>query len=241
MHSENPYQLAFPDAVFEAEHFPAIAEEAERSGVRTSDPHRFLNLRAVAPLLREALSESSHGAIEEFGPLLFQAFHFWRYEKHVFALEEQILRDLLSDSVLVGEWQLIAPVPAGYLQLPRNLVWARIAEDAPAESIDGVFWTMVGTGDPLVPPFDRIDLLMVLGIMTGRPGFSIAEVAVELGDEPQGHWGDARARGQGEDFSNLLPGGEHRRRPGIDTAGEVLKLASRCFWYLSQHPEAWDG
>ena len=235
-----PYDLVFSDDAFETTHFPEIRAEAEHSGARTADPIRFFHLPAVAPLLRETVTESEHSAVEEFGPLLFQGYHFWRFGKEVFAFDEPFVRDLLSPTRTIGTWELLPPRPAGYLQLPRNLVWARIAEDAPAEAIDGVFWTMVGAADPMVPPFARLDAVVVLGMMEGRPGFSIAEVQVPLEDLPA-HWGDAYARETGVDFANILPGGELNRYLGIETTGEILKLMSRCFWFLAQHPERWDG
>jgi hypothetical protein len=92
-----------------------------------------------------------------------------------------------------------------------------------------------------VPPFPRLDLLVVLGMIARRPGFSIAELSIELPDEPQGHWGDAQARDSGKDFANILPGGELKNYHGIETSGEVLKLVSRCFWYMAQHPGALEA
>lgn len=241
MHSAVPYDLVFGEGDYESAEFPRIREEAEHSGALTSDPQRFFHLPAVAPLIRAAVESSEHSAVEEFGPLLFQAYHFWRFGKEIFAFEEPLLRQLLAETTTVGEWELIPPRPAGYLQLPRNLIWARVAQDAPAEAIDGIFWTMVGAGDPAVPPFPRLDLLVVLGLMEGRPGFSIAEVQGVTADDLPAHWADAQAREQSADFSNILPGGELRDYLGIETGGEVLKLVSRCFWFLATHPERWDG
>jgi hypothetical protein len=236
-----PYELVFGEGAYESAEFPRIREEAEHATIATAEPEKFFNLPAVAPLIREAVESSEHSAVEEFGPLLFQAYHFWRFGKEVFAFEEGLLRELLAQEVSIGEWELVPPRPAGYLQLPRNLVWARVAEDAQAEAIDGVFWTMVGAGDPAVPPFPRLDLLVVLGLLPGRPGFSIAEVqAVTAADLPA-HWADASAREGSADFSNILPGGELNNYLGIETGGEVLKLISRCFWFLANHPERWDG
>lgn len=241
MTTPTAYDLVFSEGTYEQTDFPAIQAEAEHSGTFTADPQQFFHLPAVAPLIREAVESSDHSAVEEFGPLLFQAYHFWRYGKEVFAFDEALLRELLAETMVVGEWELVPPRPAGYLQLPRNLIWARIAEDAPAEAIDGVFWTMVGAGDPAVPPFPRLDLLVVLGLMPGRPGFSIAQVEGITADDLPAHWADARARDDAADFSNILPGGELNNYLGLETGGEVLKLVSRCFWYLSTHPEHWDG
>jgi hypothetical protein len=231
----HPYLLAFADERFELTEFPAIREESEQTGVPATVPEHFLELRTVAPLLREVLAE---GSVEQFGPLLFHAYHFWRYGKHVFGLTAPLSRELLGPFGTIGVWENVPPAPAGYLQLPRNLLWARIDENAPAEAIDGLFWVMVGENDPAVPPFPRLDVLLVLGLVSGRPGFSIAALDIELDGDPQGHWGDAQMRENEEDFANILPGGELQRLHGIQTEGEVFKLLSRCFWYIAQHPEA---
>jgi hypothetical protein len=231
-----PYLLAFADERFEQVEFPAIRQESENTGVATTAPEDFLELRSVAPLLREVLAEGS--AVEQFGPLLFQAYHFWRYDKQVFALTEPLTRSLLGSIPSIGHWEIVPPAPAGYVQLPRNLLWARIEEGSPAEAIDGWFWTMVGANDPAVPPFPRLDVVLVLGLMSGRPGFSIASLELQLDDDPQGHWGDAQMRERGDDFANILPGGELQRLHGMEAEGEVFKLLSRCFWYISQHPES---
>lgn len=238
MTRQQPYELAFADDRFEKDGFALIQEEAEATGVRTSDPERFLQMRNVAPLLRDVLASEDRTAVEQFGPLLFQGYHFWRFDKQVFALPETRLRSMLGELPPIGAWELIPPAPAGYLQLPVNLLWARVAEDAQAEAVDGLFWTIVGDSDPRVPPFPRLDLVVVLGLISPRPGFSIAELGLELPVEPPGHWGDAQARDGGTDFANILPGGELRNFHGIETTGEVLKLLSRCFWYIAQNPGA---
>ena len=236
-----PYDLVFNDQAFEATHFPEIRAQAEHVDARTSEPIRFLHLPAVAPLLREVVESSDHSATEEFGPVLFQGYHFWRYGKEVFSFEEPLLRELLSTDPTDTPAELLPPRPAGYLQLPRNLIWARVADEAPAEAIDGVFWTMVGWNDPALPPFTRLDLLVVLGLIKERPGFSIAEIQAPFELAAPATWAAAPAREQGEDFTNILPGGELNNYLGIEAAGEVLKLATRCFRYLVEHPESWDG
>jgi hypothetical protein len=152
---------------------------------------------------------------------------------------EPLFRHIVTDFPPIGQWELVPLSAAGYLQLPRNLLWARIAEDAQPEAVDGIFWTMVGNGDALVPPFARADLLVVLGVIPGRPGYSVIPLRAELTD-PQGHWGDEQARTNSPDFANNLPGGELQQLHAIETAGEVWKLISRVFWYGAQHPDALD-
>jgi hypothetical protein len=230
-----PYDLVF-DSSFEEEHFTDISAEAEQRGITTWEPEQFLLLRAVADPLRSALAGEEASGVEQFAPLLFQGYHYWRYEKHQYVVTEPLFRFLVGD-LHIGEWEQVPLAPAGYVQFPRNLLWARIDETAAPEAVDGFFWTMVGTSDPLVPPVARADLLVVLGVLPGRPGFSVIPLSVSL-SEPQGHWGDEQARDNGQDFANNLPGGELQQLHALETTGEVWKLISRVFWYGAQNPTA---
>jgi hypothetical protein len=233
----DPYALVF-DAEFERRHFAAIESEAEQRSLVTWQPEQFMLLHAAAEPLRATLSTQG-SAVEQFGPLLFQAYHYWRFQKTHITLSEPLFRHVVNDFPRIGQWEFVPPAPAGYLQLPRNLLWARIADDAQPEAVDGVFWTIVGTGDARVPPFARADLLVALGLIPGRPGFSVIPLSAEL-TEPQGHWGDEQARADTRDFANNLPGGELQKLHALETAGEVWKLVSRVFWYSAQHPGAAD-
>jgi len=235
----DPYSLVF-DAEFEKRHFEAIASEAEQRGLNTWLPEQFMLLHAVAEPLRATVANEGASAVEQFGPLLFQGYHYWRFKKPLVAVSEPLFRHLLTDFPPIGQWEIVPLSGAGYLQFPRNILWARIAEDAQPESVDGIFWTMVGTEDPLVPPYTRADLLVVLGLLPGRPGYSVIPLSAELA-EPAGHWGDEAARTDSPDFANNLPGGELQRLHAIETAGEVWKLISRAFWYGAQHPDALDA
>ena len=234
----DPYSLVF-DAEFERKHFEAIQAEAEQRELSTWQPQQFMLLHAVAEPLRATVATESASAVEQFGPLLFQAYHYWRFQKQFFSVAEPLFRHFVTDFPTIGQWDLVPLGASGYLQLPRNLLWARIAEDAQPEAVDGIFWTMVGSNDALVPPFARADLLVVLGVLPGRPGYSVIPLSAELTDPP-GHWGDEQARTDAPDFANNLPGGELQQLQSIETAGEVWKLISRVFWYGAQHPDALD-
>lgn len=234
-----PYDLAFSVDLFEADHFPAVREEAEARGVATSAPERFLLLGRVGAMLRELLPEDAGPEeFERYGLLLYQAYHSWRFGRRVYVLDEELARELVGTRQVIGEWELVAPHPAGYLQLPRHLFWARIDESSPPEPVDGFFWTQVGVDDPMIPPFERLDVLFVLGMRADRPGFSTVPVGVELDAAPVGHWGDADARPEGQDFENILPGGELQNWYGLVTGLEALKLVSRIFWYAAAHAGA---
>lgn len=233
-----PYELVFARAGFEEEHFPMILAEAKERGVETSDPDRFLFLTAVGKLLRAMLPEDAgEPAVRRYGMFFFQAFNFWRFGRRLYLLEPAAARHLLDGAPPVGEWELIPPHPAGYLQLPRHLFWARVEENAVPEPVDGFFWTMVGEEDPAQPPYSRLDSVLALGVRPGRAGLSVIEVGATLGGGP-GHWADADARPEGRDFANVLPGGELEGLYAITNEAEVLKLISLIFWYTAVHPDA---
>jgi hypothetical protein len=241
-----PYELVFGDGAVETEHFPGFQEEAEERGVDAADPERFVMLASVGALLRDLLADPESpeaaaaggaSAIHQAGLLLFHGFHFWRFGKRVYFLEPELARKLVDATPAVGEWELTPPHPAGYLQLPRNLFWSRIDEGTPPEPVDGFFWSLIGEEDASAPPYRRLDLLLVLGARAGRPGFSVIPVAMPLQGQP-GHWAAAKARPEGRDFGNILPGGELEDLRALVTEPEVLKLVSLIFWYAAAHPGA---
>jgi hypothetical protein len=223
-----PYDLAFT-AEFERVHFPAMQAEAARLGVDTGDPERLLQMPTAGIVLRTALVQNEVPEVEQFGPLLFHAYQYWRSGKIVYDLDEEAMRHLLGEDLMLGRWSLVAPSPAGYLRVPRNILWAKIQEDATPEAVDGLFWSLAG---------HRLDALLVLGMVPGRPGFSVAQVTGDVRDEPDGHWGNLRAREVQPDFANVLPGGELQGLHAIETVGEVLKLVARVFWYITLQPQA---
>jgi hypothetical protein len=231
----------FGGDAFDAARFETLREQADAHGA--ADPTALLMLSAAGTLLRELLPEaeestSHRDVVSQTAALLFHGFRFWLHGGATFSLGETSLRALLSSTDPVGEWQLRTPAPAGYLQLPRNLLWARVAEDGPAEPLDGFFWSMP-TEDEMQRG-ERLDLLLCLGVRAGRPGLSLVDVSVESA-EPLQHWGDAQARPDGDDFANILPGGELQRYHGLMMQAEVLKLAARCFHYLDRSGPAADG
>jgi hypothetical protein len=244
-----PYELIFARQSFEQDHFPAIEAEARRAGIETSDPDAFLLLANVGELLRQLLgeadpdSERSHAdaggaTLASMGALLFQAFQHWRFDRRVWVVEPPLLDRLLIGEFGVGSWTLAPPHPAGYLQLPRHRLWARVDDDAPAEPVDGFFWTMIGEGDSASPPFRRLDVLLALGVREDRPGLSVIDTAVVLPGETPGHWIDVQARAEAQDFANVLPGGELRGLHALVNTAEVLKLVSRMFWVVATEPGA---
>jgi hypothetical protein len=225
-----PYELIFGAPGFDAARFEPLREQA--AAARAVTAAELLLLSAASELLRELLPvdepEGAHReAVARAGALLFHAFRFWLHGTRVYELSEELLRATLERAAPVGEWRLRTPAPAGYVQLPHHLFWARVAEEAAAEPVDGFFFS-APTPDEGVRG-ERLDLLLVLGVRRGRPGVSLVDLDVEAGGE-LAHWADVDARGDGADFANVLPGGELRGYHSLTTRAEVLKLASLCFW-----------
>ncbi len=230
-----PYELVFGEESFEAELFPSLRDELEARGAWSTDPDAFALLATVGDALRrlapapapEEERAAPPSRTRELGRLLFHAYHFWRFGRVLLLLGEERARALAAAPPVVGSWSLTAPAPAGYLQLPRHLFWARVAEGMPAEPVDGFFWTLLGAREPDRPPYPRLDVLLALGLRPGRPGLSVLDAGAAL--PPDGHWADMEARPGGGDFSNVLPGGEASGLHALVTRAEALKLASRAF------------
>ncbi|MFW6206079.1 MAG: hypothetical protein ACOC5I_02460 [Gemmatimonadota bacterium] len=252
---ENPYQLVFGAESIDDRLFPPIAEEAEARGQPLDDPDRFLFLSSVGKLLQaiggaedagyETEDETTAGqageavadaedtdagdgeALRQYGRLLYHAFHYWQNRKVTRRVDEASLRWLLDDVTSVGDWTLRPPSSSGYLQLPRNLVWAEPAPGLTPEPADGFFWTYVEPEDEPA----ALHVLLVLGVRADRPGFSVVPATGVLDTEP--HWAELEAREDGPDFGTTLPGGEMDELYSVTNAAELLKLASLCFWSLS--------
>lgn len=227
----HPYDLVFAGAL-EGEGFAQIREDAEEREVDVRDTERFLMLEHVGQLVRSLLPADVQAvAVSQFGAIVTHAYHFWIAGKPTFVIDEPALRSLLGDATPIGSWDMVPPAPAGYVQLPRNTVFARIAEGAQAEAVDGFFFIMPGANDPAVPPYERLSVLLVLGVLPHRAGFSVIQVSTTVTADAPGHFGDVTAREAGNDFENVLPGGADRLFAVTNTL-EVLKLVSRCLWYL---------
>jgi hypothetical protein len=234
---QDPYALVFGAEGIDDRLFPPIAEEAETREQPLQDPDRFLFLTSVGQLLQaiagtepyrpgEEPGPERKEAVRQYGRLLFHAFHHWRAGKHTRAVEEDRLRWLLDEVTTVGDWRLRPPAPAGYLRLPRNLVWAAPAPNLQPEPADGFFWAWF---DPEDAP-GTLHVLLTLGVRPDRPGFSVVPSTGVL--DRESHWAEVDARPDGTDFETTLPGGEMDHLYSIESAAELLKLASRVFWEL---------
>jgi hypothetical protein len=234
---QDPYALVFGAEGMDDRLFPPIEAEAETRGQPLRDPDRFLFLTSVGKLLQaiagaepyqpgEDPSPARKEAVRQYGRLLFHAFHHWRSGKRTVSLEEDRLRWLLDEVTTVGDWRLRPPSPAGYLRLPRNLVWAAPAPNLQPEPADGFFWAWFRPDDGP----EALHVLLALGVRPDRPGFSVVHSTGVL--DREAHWAEVEGRPDGEDFETTLPGGELDHLYSIESAAELLKLASRAFWEL---------
>ncbi|HSJ23055.1 MAG TPA: hypothetical protein VK929_00120, partial [Longimicrobiales bacterium] len=210
-------------------------------------PVEFFMLPAAGTLLKDLMPDDAEGGVhrdlvDQVTALLFQSFRFWLHGRFTWELTGAAAATVLSAEGPPGSDRVDPPEPAGYVQLPRNLLWARVAEDAPAEPVDGFFFS-APTDSEGGPP-GRLDLLLALGVRPGRPGISTVDVSIE-GDDMLQHWADVDARPGGTDFGNVLPGGELQGYHSLTTRAEVLKLAARCFRLMQtadgQEVEGTDG
>jgi hypothetical protein len=219
----HPYDMVFAMPELEGTAFPAIQKEAEERGVDLQDHERVLLLEGMGELMRSLLPpDAASPAFAQFAPIVTHAFHYWLEGKQTFAVEEAALRSMIDGTGLIGEWVLAAPARAGYVSLPRNLIFSRIDESAQAEAVDGFFFILNEA---------RLDVLLILGLVPNRAGFSVINIAGMLSDATAGHFGDVQAREDGTDFENVLPGGSGRLY-ALTNAMEALKLVSRTFRYL---------
>lgn len=226
----HPYDMVFANEELEGAAFPAIRDEADVRGVDPGDREAVLLLEGMGELMRGMLPPAASApAFAQFSAIVYHAYHYWLAGKQTAVVEETTLRQLLSATTEVGSWDMAPPAPAGYVQLPRNLLFARVEDGAPAEGVDGFFYVMRGVADPAVPPFASLAVLLVLGLVPNRAGYSVVEVSTDVTSEAAGHFCDVRARELGDDFENILPGGEGRLF-AVTNALEVLKLVSRIFW-----------
>ena len=207
----HPYDFVFALPQFEEEAFPQISADAETHEVDVTDFERFSLLATVGELMRSMLPDDSpHTAYEQFKAIVAHAFHYWKGGKRTREVDEASLRRVLGaerGNEGTKERGNGGDVESCYVQLPRNLVFARIEDGAPAEAVDGFFIT-------------GKNALIVMGLVPNRDGFSVIEV--QLPDEDVR---GVKAREEGEDFGNVLPGGEGRLF-AVTTGAEAAKLVT---------------
>lgn len=218
-----PYRLIFGTEVFDESRFEGVREEADTHGAVSSA--QLFMLPAAGDLLRDLTPpEGGREIVAQVSALLFSAFRYWRHGRRTYRFTESELRDVVALPEPRAEPR--PPANAGYVQLPRNLVWARVAEEGAAEPVDGFFWSAPAVEE--TGAAERLDLLFALGVRAGRPGLSLFDVSLDAPAQ-LADWATVSARPDGEDFENVLPGGELQGYLAITTGAEALKLAALCF------------
>ena len=176
----------------------------------------FLSLSAVGEYLTELHgAEAPRVALLEYGTLAFHAVHSLRAGTPLFLLTTRAARGLVEaapTAASAAEGAAPAPpTPAGYLQLPQHLFWARLEGAAP-ESVDGAFWTVSATG--------RLHVLPVTGLRPDRAGFGTLAVP----DAPLAHaaeWVHAMVR---EGGTTQVSNAVKPRLTSVTVAAETLTM-----------------
>jgi hypothetical protein len=232
-----PYELVFGEARFEARTFPRILTEAEEQGLDSTELERFGFLSVGAETVREVIpTDAPPEAFEQYRLLLYHAFNFWRFGKRLYCLEPAVARFLVEAAPELGGWELRLPHQSVYVQLPANLFWASVAPDVPPEPVDGFFACCTRRTDAFGRPFERLQVLLVLGIRRNRAGFSLISFDAEVVPGITAQWTETAGREEGRDFRSLLPGGELAGLYSVLTIQEALKLVARALWYVDRHP-----
>lgn len=189
----------------------------------------FLGLAPVRNLLDRSLAADSDGSEESpLGTLAFFAY------QALLAADIRLVDEGAVRAAVRGDTDP-APEPggwrpgAGYLQLPRNLVWTTPDGDRP-EPVDGFFWYL--------PEDSGLSLLLVAGLISGHPELNVMLVQdAPLSDA--GLWESESMRDEGPDFQSTLPGGDQLYT--LANLGEALKLAGRLIRLPAVDPAAPDS
>ena len=232
-----PYELVFGETGFEARTFPRIQAEAEDRGVDPTHPERFAFLTTGAEAVREVIpTDAPPDAFDQYRLLLYHAFNFWRFGKRLYFLEPPVARFLVEAAPALDGWDPVLPQPSVYVQFPGNLFWASVTPDAPPEPVDGFFATCMEADDAFGRRYQRLEVLMVLGIRRNRAGFSLISFDAEIVPGIAAAWAETPGREDGADFESILPGGEMAGLYSVVTLPEALKLVARALWYVDRHP-----
>ncbi len=220
-----PYEVVFGVERLGEREFPALLEEAERQRAETGRRDHFAQLEGARSLLRQLVPESvDPEALDRYLDILFHCFNFWRAGCPMYACEAALARNLVEAGPDLRGWRPRTPHPALYVELPKNLFWAAVAEEQPPEPAEGLFVSRVpGAGA-------RAEILVVLGMRLDRPGFSAAGLSVDL--EASGELSEP------DSFSSEIPGAELAGLYSLKRSSEAVLLLSRLLWYLEAYPES---
>lgn len=225
-----PFEIAFPEGREIDGLVEAIREEVSGRGVDPSLPGVFHTLGSVEGFLRALLPPgAAEAARHQYGALVFQAAHFVAAGRPTYLLEAAAVRRLV-DGPPGGEPR--PPSVAGYVQLPQHMVWMSVSDADVPESLDGLFWTIVGDS--------ALHVLPVTAVLAEAASFRTLPLPeLPLRDVPR--WLTSAMREGGGDFTSSLPGHDLDGLYSVETAGEVLKLVSRFFAHVEAGAPLHDG
>lgn len=219
-----PYELVFGDEALGEGQFAEIAREAETLGVSTARRDRFAGLDTVRGTLQQLVPETADpAALDRYLEILFHCHNFWSSGRRLFAFEAEVVRDLLDSPPELGDWRTSARQTSFYYELPKNLFWTQVADEEPPEPVEGFFFRL---GEPVEP----LDLMMVLGMRSDRPGFSVVGTSAGLDDVPD--------KSEANAFVSEIPGADLAGLYSLQTASEVVLLLRRLLWYVEAYPDA---
>jgi len=200
-----PFELVF--SVVEAQ-FEKVLEEAALSRIDATDPTLFVSLPSVQLILEQIesaqLLADSPAATGEYHMLLYMGFRFWDAGK--------LVRDVVQLPNCVTENLCEVPSGACYLRFPKRWFWAQIDQQAPHETLDGVF---VAQSSDL----RQLNALAVLGLRPERGGFSQISVMAASEDLPA-----ARLVSRTPRFAANMRGGAAAGFKSLASLGELLLL-----------------
>lgn len=197
-----------------ADAFEEVRADAARLGRDPRRPVDFPNIPAVQRLLEEvespAVVEEQPAAAAEYLIALYAAYRLWDAGRHIVPIDRAALEPRLDSDPP----RAFPAVPAGacYLQLPERWLWARVADDAPYEPLDGLFVAEAPSGD-------EITVVAVLGVHPDRRGFSQVSLSVPVEDIVA-----AREEMRTPRFAPAMPGGQAAGLRSIVAVGELLVL-----------------
>jgi len=222
-----PLELAFPDLADARAWADEVFREAAELGVDPLDPGAFMTLGSVGSRLQQLGGPDVPGAtLLEYVTLAFHLCHFERAGRPLLLVDTPLARWLTRAGQVEGSPK--PPLPAAYVQLPKNLFWMHDEPPGPAEAADGFFWTVSG---------GLLHVLLATGMRDGRAGLGVAPLAAAPLTEARA-WLSATLRDGGADYASTLPGGDMEDLYSFTTAGEVLKLLARLFAHVGAHPDA---
>jgi len=192
---------------------------------RLGEVHRGLAMAEIDPLDRDAWAISQPGAsllhelrpdtglgeaVSELVALAHAAFLYWQLGERMHILDRTRL-----DALVRVRPPAVPPSDdplAYYLQLPPQRVWGSPVAGAAPEPLDG--WFAVARADQLA-------LVAVFGLLSGRPGFTVAHT-----DGPRP---GALVREDGTAlFASVLEGGATAGLWSLVGEGELLELGWRA-------------